>query len=170
MGWDSAYHWTKKSTVVNETAASLVRNGYAILAQKSTASGVWFAIEKNDKREILLALIKKHGGMFSRKDISESAGPSYYDCPISFFDIVPCPGSYATEWREKVKEISQRKTRELKPGMVIDLYGKRYQVQEKKKNSWIVSECEVGGRYRLTRQQLAQWQPVTKLETLLLDA
>lgn len=167
MGWDSAYHWIKKSTVVNETAASLQKNGYAILAQKSTASGVWFVVEKEEKREILLALIKKQGNEFYRKDMSESAGPSYYCCPIQFLNMVPCPVGYAAEWREKVREIQAKKARVLSPGMIIDVYGKSYEVIEKRGKSWRVKELSSGTVYKMRPKHLTAWREVSKLETLL---
>lgn len=167
MGWDSAYHWTKKSTVVNETAASLQKNGYAILAQKSTAAGVWFVLEKEEKREIFLALIKKQGNEFYRKDLTESAGPSYYCCPVSFFELVPCPGQYATEWREKVKELQTKKARVLSPGMIIDVYGKTYEVMEKREKSWRVKEVASGTVYKMGPKHLTQWREVSKLEAHL---
>lgn len=39
------------------------------------------------------------------KDVDESMGPVYYDCPLSFLDMAPqAPGPFAAEWRAKVRE------------------------------------------------------------------
>ncbi len=36
------------------------------------------------------------------KDMDESSGPYVFNCPLSYLEMVPCPGGYATEWRESV--------------------------------------------------------------------
>lgn len=38
------------------------------------------------------------------KDMCESSGPYVFNCPLSYLELVPCPGGYATEWREGVRE------------------------------------------------------------------
>jgi len=43
------------------------------------------------------------------KDMEESMGPCYYSCPLSYLDIVPDPGGYATAWREQVREYWQKR-------------------------------------------------------------
>lgn len=65
------------------------------------------------------------------KDMDESAGPYYHNCPVSYLDMVPDPGSHATEWRAKVRELAERSKRKLVEGQKISLYGQEYTVGEK---------------------------------------
>jgi len=38
------------------------------------------------------------------KDVDESMGPVYYDCPLSFLEMAPqAPGPFAGDWRAKVR-------------------------------------------------------------------
>lgn len=68
------------------------------------------SVTKN--KSIVLFLLGKDHGCWGYKDITEHMGPSYYDCPLSFFDEVPepesnsaptCPFVYSVSWREKVR-------------------------------------------------------------------
>jgi hypothetical protein len=43
-------------------------------------------------------------GNFGYKDLDESCGPCTISCPTSYLDMVPDPGTYATEWRKRVRE------------------------------------------------------------------
>lgn len=48
---------------------------------------------------------KKEFYGYGYKDMDETMGPCYYDCPLSFLEKVPCPNSnYAPAWRKKVIE------------------------------------------------------------------
>lgn len=62
------------------------------------------------------------------KDMDESAGPYYFNCPISYLDMVPDPGGYATEWRAKVREQHAKANQKLVEGQKIKLYGIDYDV------------------------------------------
>lgn len=42
-------------------------------------------------------------GCWGYKDMEEGCGPCNYSCPLKYLEMVPCPGGYATEWRETVK-------------------------------------------------------------------
>ena len=49
----------------------------------------------------LLSYSKEHGAGY--KDMDESVGPCYYDCPLKFLKKASPPeGEYAIGWREKV--------------------------------------------------------------------
>lgn len=64
--------------------------------------------------EIVLLLIEKHGGMWMRKEIPESMGPCFYDCPVSFLERAPFSGGGKNEaWRQLVRERRAR----LNPGI-----------------------------------------------------
>lgn len=50
----------------------------------------------------LLSYRKKDG--WGYKDMDETCGPCERSCPLSFFDLVPCPPEgYAAAWRERVR-------------------------------------------------------------------
>jgi hypothetical protein len=46
--------------------------------------------------------------------MDESMGPSDTSCPVKYFDMVPDPGSYATEWRAKVRAANAAKAAKAK--------------------------------------------------------
>ena len=58
--------------------------------------GTWF-------RVITIDLIDKQDNLWGHKPMDETVGPRPDDCPLAFLAMVPCPGGYATAWRERVK-------------------------------------------------------------------
>ena len=48
-------------------------------------------------------------GSVSEKTMTECEGPHYYNCPVDLLDQVPEPeaGSYAAEWRAKVRRAAK---------------------------------------------------------------
>lgn len=52
-------------------------------------------------------------GGWGYKPMDESCGPVEVSCPLKYLDMVPDPGSYATEWRKNVREWHARKKRYL---------------------------------------------------------
>lgn len=166
MGWESSYSWTKKQHVVDYVANSIIKSDWKIHAQKSTTDGAWFVVENTSGcKFIYLALIKKQGGMFNLKTMSEHMGPHYYTCPVEFLDIADAPAPsevHAIEWRKTVVELSKRAKRTLAPGMEIMLYNKVYTVVAPRGNTFTV-RCENGNMYKLTRNQMKEWQYATKL-------
>jgi hypothetical protein len=163
MGWDSSNEWTKKSDIITHLKRSMFLSNWEIIADKSTVDGYWAAVKNpNGERFIFFGLIQG----LSLKTMDESMGPSYYSCPVHFFDLVDAPKGYAVEWREKVKQAAERKTRKLETGMKIELYGKKYTVKGPHKATFSVVD-ENGVTYKLTRKQLSQWNEVTKLEEVL---
>lgn len=65
------------------------------------------------------------------KDMDESAGPYYFNCPLSYLDMVPDPGGYATEWRAKVREHWAKRNQKLTYDQRIMLCGREYKVGDK---------------------------------------
>lgn len=65
-------------------------------------------------------------GNWGYKDMEESMGPSYYSCPPSYLDMVPCPnGPYAKDWRELVRQYwANRKPKvKLQNGLRMKMVG-----------------------------------------------
>lgn len=47
----------------------------------------------------------RDGFVFAYKDMSESAGPCYYDCPASILDLLGPPANdYAAQWRARCRD------------------------------------------------------------------
>lgn len=170
MGWTSCTSWNKKADVINELRRDL-DSKYIRLDDKSTTSGYWAAIENKETRQryIFFALIEKKGRDFYMKDMDESAGPMYYDCPLHFFDMVPCPTEreWAAEWREKVrafhsnkkvlKEKAKMVAQTLTEGTKFTLYGDAFIAQfQNEKGEWIVLKEGNGQLYRLKKKQLKE--------------
>lgn len=80
------------------------------------------------ERWIAVCLLGAERGYgWGSKDMDESAGPCEVSCPLYMLDMVPCPGGYATKWREKVrayhaaKAENARMRKAIKPGTVLYL-------------------------------------------------
>jgi hypothetical protein len=64
-------------------------------AFKNRASGKVFAV---------VYLTKRRNGSIAVKDVGESAGPYYFDCPAKVFNLLTeTDNEYALEWRSKVQ-------------------------------------------------------------------
>lgn len=51
-----------------------------------------------------VALYSLKGGEFGYKEMDESMGPYYFECPIRILDkLTPPTSSYAAEWRNKCR-------------------------------------------------------------------
>ena len=79
---------------------------YAVFEDKVTKDGV--AIPLPDHRWIFIALLRYSNYQNERswgyKDMEESMGPCESKCPLSYFDMVPCPDSNeARRWRERCR-------------------------------------------------------------------
>jgi hypothetical protein len=74
-------------------------------------------VEVKRERFIALFLMKYNSG-WGYKDITEDMGPCELSCPISYLEMVPDPGGYATAWREKVRALHNLKV-ELRRGLKI---------------------------------------------------
>ena len=114
MGWD----FTPGLDDKNKFISDLIRSGKSgkienkCLRYSLRGNHLWTIweitdFETNEKRKIINLFLISHqrGDGWGYKGISESCGPFYYDCPISFFKTVPnAPNNLSIEWREKVKK------------------------------------------------------------------
>lgn len=139
MGW--LYGWDTRKELAEHLISG---NGIKTLKHCFKGNNLW-AVQEVTKTDgtpvtfIALYLLRgrdkcnpKTGAYDSHgwgyKDMDESAGPYYYNCPLSYLDMVPDPGSYATEWRVKVREHYAKAKQKLELGQMIRLYGQEYQV------------------------------------------
>jgi hypothetical protein len=164
MGWESASNWNNKKQVVDELTGSLKRSGFSVLGEKSTNDGVWYVVEKEQKRFIYFGLIKKEMGEFALKTMSEDMGPSYYSCPVKFFTMAgPATSEYAKAWRESIIAREERKNRKIEVGMVVKLYGETYEISGQhylgKGMAWVIQNA-LGQKYKLKKSQIAELEIV----------
>ena len=73
------------------------------------------------EREVWAAVFKTYGQdrqdpyfNFGYKDMEETMGPSYYDCPVSILDLLtPTDNEAAIEWRDKCRNKPAKKKIEI---------------------------------------------------------
>jgi hypothetical protein len=106
MGW----LWTNKQTKEQGIAELLQPWTHGdgitskVLAHSLRGRVLWTVRERSDGvRWIGCDLTSTKGGGFGYKSMDESMGPCEVNCPLSYLDMVPDPGSYATEWRKRVR-------------------------------------------------------------------
>ena len=122
----------------------------------------------NKERIIRCDAVNRHkDGQFvdwGYRPMTEEDGPNYETCPISFFDDVPDPGGYATEWRARCRERARRTSKagakvgdvmKLNPGCnppgIVVISTKPF------RGTWD------GNRYRIQRRHLnGQWTAVNE--------
>ncbi len=130
MGWLYNYSWTLKSLIAERTKDwshtfsknELLGAGITVtttcvakcfrgnVCYKGTLWVVWertFAnpdgsVAKAPERWIGCDLMQRSGGDWGYKDLDESCGPYYYNCPEKYLNMVPEVANQ--EWRDAVAE------------------------------------------------------------------
>lgn len=144
MGWLFSSNWSNKENIRRHLTEE---NGLKHLKSSWRGNNLWCVCEytyPEDHKEypgktirfVALYLCKFGGGEGGYKDMDESAGPSYTNCPISYIEMVEAhekehgygPRSYAAEWRESVRAAIAKANRKLQVGMKIKLYGHEYTI------------------------------------------
>jgi hypothetical protein len=119
------------NTTRKELVEGLLRTQYAVDPKTGVRTGefktiahcfkgnnVWAVHERTffDGREplrfVAFYLITRFGqGEWGYKDMDETCGPCYYNCPVSYLDMAPngAVNDYAKEWRQKVRELAESK-------------------------------------------------------------
>lgn len=155
MGW--LFGWNTRK----ELADHLIQgNGVHTLKHCFAGNNLW-AVQEVDttdgKRIRFLALYLIKGRNNSRdgwgyKDMDETAGPYYYNCPLSYLDMVPDPmTTHSTPWRERVRKYWAKANQKLQLGQMIRYGGNEYQVTrvlEGKRGYMVSNQCY---DYRLTQ-------------------
>ena len=134
-----------------------------IIDHKSTNYGrrLWVAYEYKNKSLsfIALYLIGKHSSDYGYKDMDETMGPSYYDCPLSLINKTTGDSSrYSQDWRDQVKAYHQniKNNSVLKDGDVVDVYGEKFKIIEKRKRSYRAERVKDGKRFRVSPNQITR--------------
>jgi hypothetical protein len=116
MGW-SFTRGADKAGVIKKILSDMTsendKGKWAVIDHSLIGQHLWYVIDWTNKtvnppkteRIISLSLLqgdKTYG--WGHKDMSESCGPCYYDCPLKYLDMAPIPDSqYAQGWRDKVR-------------------------------------------------------------------
>lgn len=134
MGWMSGWH--SRAELVNHlTRDQNTDNGegrsttWKVLKRAFRGNNLWTVIERSDYTQgavansvkfICLFMLQRAGdGTWAYKDVSASMGPTYYNCPTSWFQEVPVDGEYDHLWRKACLE-SQLGRKRLRPGVRIE--------------------------------------------------
>jgi hypothetical protein len=160
MGW--TYGWNSKEEIVRHLLDE--QGTWTPIARSIVGNHLWAVLELKTPREglanrfIFLALLAcdRSDGVWGYKDMEESMGPCEVDCPLKYLDMVPDPGGYATEWREKVrafhsgKRTKQALIKSIRPGMRLKLIdGCRPPEITVISTSPLVGYADGGGRYKI---------------------
>jgi hypothetical protein len=121
MGWTFPYHTDSKQDLIRDLTMPQDcperDTVFRTLKQCVRGNVLWTLHESGKVGEtrkwIGCYLLAKHGGdTWGYKDMDESMGPCYYNCPISYLDAAdePQEGGYAVEWRAKVRALATEKS------------------------------------------------------------
>lgn len=176
MGWLFSTRWSTRAELVAHlrSLASGSESKYEIVRASVIGNHHWYIGRRRDTGVtwIGLDLLQggKHDGLpsWGYKDMDESMGPCYYDCPLSFLEQVPLNPAYqyAAGWREKVRQFhADREARKsLKPGDHVEYAGHVYELERpasalgkpaSTRYGWNVRRVPGGAQYRMKAHQLA---------------
>lgn len=130
MGWDFT-SGASKADVIRECTEGWDSDHAKVVVLKFCVRGnvLWIVYESTKKadgskdRWIGCILLGKHKGYgWGKKSMEESMGPCYYSCPLSYFDLVPCPKKeHAEKWREETRKHHNRLDTKIKVGDILVL-------------------------------------------------
>lgn len=158
MGWVTEHYPREKKEVV----ASLTSRALKV---RVVGNHVW-SLCRADKAEephnfIMLHLLEKHDGCWSWKDIDESMGPNYWDCPLTLLRESPLNTKGAQDWAKDVREWHAERAVLRKAKVEV---GKSYTTKSGKaikilgpcgRSSWVARYSDDGKRYKVTKNQIA---------------
>lgn len=128
MGW--LFGFRNTTQIKNELNAQ--RGNLTLVDQKMTNYGrhIWSLYQTpTGERFINLDLCQKQGEDWGYKDMDETMGPYYYDCPLDLIRKAgPAKYEDARKWRELVEQYHARRSRKLTVGTKVRMYGHNYDV------------------------------------------
>jgi hypothetical protein len=110
MGW--LFGWRSKDELLAHLYEALNYDRSAeggdkvsVKAKSIVGNTLYAAMERNGKPDgIAVILLSGRGGEWGYKDMDEGMGPNEVNCPLYLLDVAGPPvGTYAAEWRERVK-------------------------------------------------------------------
>lgn len=169
MGWTSSYIWNSKQSMVNHCIDESTWGAKTEVIKHSVRGNhVWVLVKDKASEEIsvVLFLISKfNDGEWGYKDLCDSSGPFYYDCPVSFIKSTQeSPRKLCDRtknWHTEVKQFHakertlKKKLNALVPGDRVE-YGKVIYVLVEKlgRLGWNVINTIDGIEYRMKTKQL----------------
>lgn len=110
MGW--TFTKSSRADLIEEITRdqSLANGGVCRTLRKSFRGNVMYTLlaetrEGKTTKLIGVTLLAREGSSWGYKDMDETMGPHYYDCPLSFLDEADAPrNETAAEWRATVRE------------------------------------------------------------------
>ena len=176
MGWTVREDWRSRESALAEIRRDLQNDpNFKTLQMQTSGNRLWYIAQTPDGNLYIgLFLVKSMGeDGWAYKCMSESAGPVYYDCPVTYLSKVPDPGGYATNWRERVREhhTNRAKVRKRAAGGIFRYNDRYYRLYSRASaaGAWMVTELldygtpeQTDGRIlRAGRHILneAKWEP-----------
>jgi len=170
MGW--LHGWDSKQELVDHLTDPKEFSSALMPKHRLVGNHLWLVLQGNEKADkpwatVMLCLISCDKGQWGYKDMDESAGPSYYDCPVLLIKLVESmaggepPNEYAKNWRQKCRDYAARRKENSKPkvaGTVVELYGKQYKLMRKlaPRQGWEVLASKDNLYYRMTAKHINQ--------------
>jgi hypothetical protein len=116
MGWLFLHECDTKASVRDHLLRDLGRSNEnaerKVLAHRTVGNHLWMAYEciptdpaHKPIKVVVLALLAQDQGRWGYKDMDETMGPYYFDCPKAVIEAVgPTDNEHALKWRAKVDE------------------------------------------------------------------
>ena len=158
MGWTFPYHTHTRKSLIDDILCDYNTEHFTCHAHACAGNVLWMVIENRTHHDKFIACyLLRRSGTWGYKDMTESMGPCYYTCPLKYLDMVPCPGGYATAWREKVRARHARVQQKLTVGQRLKLVGSTVKgfVTVEQLRPLLVRD-EHGTRYRCSRRFLPE--------------
>lgn len=158
MGW--LYGWTSKESLIADLRSpSRFSSGIRLVQSSVRGKRHWYLAERADgSRWIGLDLMDRLQDriQWGFKDLDETVGPFYFDCPISYIKAATQPfNESAAIWRGKVLALAREKRTRMKPSpeQEIALNGTLYTLKRlaspsRPRLGWVVTDNS-GKEWRL---------------------
>lgn len=114
MGWLFTEDATRADTIEHLTKEQITETREFRTLRKCFRGNTMYALHEVGprggplKKFICVYLLQRSKGFgWGYKDIEESMGPNYYDCPVSYLDEAGEPSTqFAKEWRAEVRRLA----------------------------------------------------------------
>ena len=164
MGWLFSYvDVGRKAHIESLTSKRHFGEDYEPLEHRVVGNNVWQLVlhKPTGRKLITLDLIaKERGGGWGYKGLDEDMGPVEVNCPLSLLNKAsPVTGSYAVDWRERVRAYhARRKTAKPVAGMVVKYGGLEYRLDRPyaPRKGWSVTRLQDAMQFRMNAHQLAE--------------
>lgn len=121
MGWTGYIDDHRKSADIVRAEIEGHTGRYKVLANRGSRHWLVENTETGERFATIALVEKRHGDTYT-KLMDETCGPTEYNYPLSFLNMLTEPqNDWAKEWREKVRKHHEAKkaTPTLKPGDII---------------------------------------------------